>query len=190
MAAKEKELEFIEYVVKALVDNPDKVEIARSVDDRGVLLELTVDPEDMGKIIGKAGATAKSIRTLLRVLGAKDDARYNLKIVEPEGSEYVRPDDQDQAQDQGQDQDQDQAAPAEEASDEAPTTEEAPADSSSEASAQDEEAAPAEEAPAAEEAPVDEAPADEAPVAEATDTKAADIKAKAREGIEDLDTDI
>lgn len=76
---------FVEYVVKALVTNPDAVEVRRSVDDMGVLLELTVDPADMGKVIGKAGATAKSIRTLLRVLGAKSDARVNLKIVEPEG---------------------------------------------------------------------------------------------------------
>jgi predicted RNA-binding protein YlqC (UPF0109 family) len=78
---------FVEYVVKALVSNPDAVEVQRSVDEMGVLLELTVDPADMGKVIGKAGATAKSIRTLLRVLGAKHDARVNLKIVEPEGSE-------------------------------------------------------------------------------------------------------
>ncbi len=76
---------FVEYVVKALVTNPDAVQVKRSVDDMGVLLELTVDPVDMGKVIGKAGATAKSIRTLLRVLGAKSDARVNLKIVEPEG---------------------------------------------------------------------------------------------------------
>jgi predicted RNA-binding protein YlqC (UPF0109 family) len=78
---------FVEYVVKALVSNPDAVVVKRSVDDMGVLLELTVDPADMGKVIGKAGATAKSIRTLLRVLGAKNDARVNLKIVEPEGAE-------------------------------------------------------------------------------------------------------
>jgi predicted RNA-binding protein YlqC (UPF0109 family) len=76
---------FVEYVVKALVTNPDAVVVKRTVDDMGVLLELTVDPADMGKVIGKAGATAKSIRTLLRVLGAKNDARVNLKIVEPEG---------------------------------------------------------------------------------------------------------
>ena len=81
--------EFVEYVVKALVTNPDAVEVRRSVDDRGVLLELTVDPVDMGKVIGKAGATAKSIRTLLRVLGAKSDARVNLKIVEPDGGEVA-----------------------------------------------------------------------------------------------------
>lgn len=78
---------FVEYVVQAIVDNPDAVVVTRSIDDRGVLLELSVDPEDMGKIIGKAGATAKALRTLLRVLGAKSDARFNLKIVEPEGAE-------------------------------------------------------------------------------------------------------
>ena len=76
---------FVEYVVQALVTNPDAVQVKRSVDDMGILLELTVDPADMGKVIGKAGATAKSIRTLLRVLGAKSDSRVNLKIVEPEG---------------------------------------------------------------------------------------------------------
>ncbi len=81
----EQDQEFVEYVVKAIVEKPEKVKINRSVDERGVLLELEVDPEDMGKIIGKAGATAKSIRTLLRVLGAKSDARFNLKIVEPGG---------------------------------------------------------------------------------------------------------
>lgn len=79
--------EFVEYVVKALVNYPDDVQVRRSVDDMGVLLELTVNPEDMGKVIGKAGATAKSIRTLLRVLGSRNDARVNLKIIEPEGGE-------------------------------------------------------------------------------------------------------
>ena len=82
---------FVEYVVKAIVDNPDAVVVTRTVDDRGVLLELSVDPEDMGKIIGKAGATAKALRTLLRVLGAKSDARFNLKIVEPEAGESREP---------------------------------------------------------------------------------------------------
>ena len=79
--------EFVEYVVRALVSHPDDVAVRRSVDDMGVLLELSVNPEDMGKVIGKAGATAKSIRTLLRVLGSRNDARVNLKIIEPEGSE-------------------------------------------------------------------------------------------------------
>ena len=79
--------EFVEYVVRALVSHPEDVAVRRSVDDMGVLLELSVNPEDMGKVIGKAGATAKSIRTLLRVLGSRNDARVNLKIIEPEGSE-------------------------------------------------------------------------------------------------------
>jgi predicted RNA-binding protein YlqC (UPF0109 family) len=79
--------QFVEYIVKALVNHPEDVQVRRSVDDLGVLLELTVNPEDMGKVIGKAGATAKSIRTLLRVVGSREDARVNLKIVEPEGSE-------------------------------------------------------------------------------------------------------
>lgn len=80
--------EFVEYVVKALVSHPDDVAVSRSVDDMGVLLELSVNPDDMGKVIGKAGATAKSIRTLLRVLGSRNDARVNLKIIEPQGSEH------------------------------------------------------------------------------------------------------
>ena len=137
MSEVEKDQVFVDYVVKALVEKPEKVVIKRSIDDRGVLLELTVDPEDMGKIIGKAGATAKSIRTLLRVLGARDELRYNLKISEPEGSEFsARP------------------------------------KSDSDDSEDSEEPKPAED--------------------EFTqvDSKAAEIKAKAREGIEDLDTDI
>ncbi len=98
----EQDQEFVEYVVKAIVEKPDKVKINRSVDERGVLLELEVDPEDMGKIIGKAGATAKSIRTLLRVLGAKSDARFNLKIVEPGGGEVVASrEDATEAEDEG-----------------------------------------------------------------------------------------
>lgn len=83
----EKDEKFVEDVVKAIVDNPDKVKTERTIDEMGVLIKLTVDPEDMGKVIGKDGKTAKSIRTLLRVLGAKNNARVNLKIVEPEGSE-------------------------------------------------------------------------------------------------------
>ena len=82
--------EFVETVVKAIVDNPNDVKTSRSVDEMGVLIELTVNPEDMGKIIGKEGRTAKSIRTLLRVLGAKNNARVNLKIVEPEGGREMK----------------------------------------------------------------------------------------------------
>ena len=77
--------EFVEYIVKALVGEPDKVEIKRSIDEKGVLLELTVAQEDLGRVIGKRGNTAQSIRTLLRALGTKNDARYNLKIIDPEG---------------------------------------------------------------------------------------------------------
>lgn len=83
----EKDQKFVEDVVKAIVDSPDKVTTERTIDEMGVLIKLTVDPSDMGKVIGKDGKTAKSIRTLLRVLGAKNNARVNLKIVEPEGSE-------------------------------------------------------------------------------------------------------
>ncbi len=137
MSEVEKDQVFVEYVVKALVEKPDKVVIKRSIDDRGVLLELTVDPEDMGKIIGKAGATAKSIRTLLRVLGARDELRYNLKISEPEGSEFS-------------------ARPKSDSDD---------SESSEEPKQAEDEFMQ-------------------------VDTKAAEIKAKAREGIEDLDTDI
>ena len=74
--------QFIEYVVKALVGKPEAVHIDRRIDEKGVLLELTVDPEDLGRVIGKRGATAQSLRTLLRALGTKNDARYNLKIVD------------------------------------------------------------------------------------------------------------
>ncbi len=73
---------FVEFVVRSLVSNPDAVVIERRIDEKGVLLELTVDPEDLGRVIGKRGATAQSIRTLLRALGTKNDARYNLKIVD------------------------------------------------------------------------------------------------------------
>ncbi len=77
--------EFLEYVVKALVDNPNDVKIDRTVDEMGVLITMTVNPADMGKIIGRQGNTAKAIRTLLRVIGMKNNARVNLKINEPEG---------------------------------------------------------------------------------------------------------
>lgn len=80
--------QFIEYIVKSLVGNPDAVKVERTIDEKGVLLELTVDPEDLGRVIGKRGSTAQSLRALLRALGTKNDARYNLKIVDvdrPEG---------------------------------------------------------------------------------------------------------
>ena len=83
----EQDQQFLEYVVKALVDNPQDVKINRTLDEMGVLLTLTVNKDDMGKVIGRSGATAKAIRTILRVVGMKNDARVNLKIEEPEGSE-------------------------------------------------------------------------------------------------------
>lgn len=82
----ERDQEFVDFVVKALVDSPDGVKTNRTIDERGVLITLDVDPKDMGMVIGREGATAKAIRTLLRVVGAKNNARVNLKINEPEGS--------------------------------------------------------------------------------------------------------
>ncbi len=77
--------QFVEFIVKSLVGNPDAVSVERRIDEKGVLLELTVDGEDLGRVIGKRGATAQSLRTLLRALGTKNDARYNLKIVDTGG---------------------------------------------------------------------------------------------------------
>jgi len=81
----ERDQEFLEYVVKSLVDHPEVVKINRVVDEMGVLLTLDVHAEDMGKIIGRSGNTAKAVRTLLRVVGMKNNARVNLKISEPVG---------------------------------------------------------------------------------------------------------
>lgn len=80
--------DFLETVVKAIVDNPDDVIIERSVDDLGVLVKLRVNEADMSKIVGKGGQTAKALRTLLRLVGSKFDLRVNLKILEPDGSEH------------------------------------------------------------------------------------------------------
>lgn len=76
------EQQFIEYVVKQLVDEPDAVRVERIVDDKGILLKLTVAPSDLGRVIGKHGATAQSLRNLLRALGTKNDDHYNLKIID------------------------------------------------------------------------------------------------------------
>ena len=78
--------EFLEVVVKALVDHPDEVKTERKVDEMGVLLTLFINQADMGQIIGRSGRTARALRTLLRVVGAKNNARVNLKIHEPEGA--------------------------------------------------------------------------------------------------------
>ena len=80
-----KDQEFLEFVVKSIVDNPDDVKVERTVDEMGVLLTLSVNKDDMAQIIGKSGRTATAIRTLLRVVGMKNNSRVNLKINEPEG---------------------------------------------------------------------------------------------------------
>lgn len=82
--------EFLESTIKAIVDHTDEVKVTRTVDEMGVLLNLKVNPEDMGQIIGRQGSTAKAIRTLLRVIGNKHNARINLKIEEPEGGRVSR----------------------------------------------------------------------------------------------------
>ena len=82
----ENDVKFLDFIIKALVENPQDVKITRTVDEMGVLMTLDVSPADMGKIIGRSGNTAKAIRTLLRVVGMKNNARVNLKINEPEGA--------------------------------------------------------------------------------------------------------
>lgn len=83
--------EYVESMVKPIVDHPEDVVTNRTLDERGVLIQLSVNQEDMGKVIGREGRTAKSIRSLLRVFGARTDARINLKIVEPDGAEVHIP---------------------------------------------------------------------------------------------------
>lgn len=78
--------EFLEFLIKSLVDNPDDVKVERKIDERGVLLTLWVNPNDMGHVVGRQGSTAKAIRSLLRIVGIKNNARVNLKIEEPAGS--------------------------------------------------------------------------------------------------------
>ena len=82
--------EFVEYLIKQIVNKPDSVEVTRRTDEMGVLLEVKVDPEDMGLLIGRAGSTAKAIRTLARIVGMRNNARVNLKIEEPEGGRIQR----------------------------------------------------------------------------------------------------
>ena len=81
-----KDQQFLEFLVKSIVDHPDDVVVDRKVDEMGVLLTLKVNPQDMGQVVGKGGSTAQAIRSLLRIVGIKNNARVNLKIVEPEGS--------------------------------------------------------------------------------------------------------
>ena len=112
--------QFIEYIVKSLVSQPDQVRVERRIDERGVLLELYVAPDDLGRVIGRNGGTAKSVRTLLRALGVKNDARYNLKIIDTNGVHDPQPaqtteqpvaSDQAQASDSAQSQPTDSSQP-------------------------------------------------------------------------------
>jgi len=91
-----KDAEFVEYVVKSIVDHPEEVKAERRVDEMGVLVTLHVHPEDMGMVIGRDGSTAKALRTLLRVVGARNNARVNLKISEPEGGKRARKEDRNE----------------------------------------------------------------------------------------------
>jgi predicted RNA-binding protein YlqC (UPF0109 family) len=85
MAVKNKDQDFVEFIVKGIVNNPEDVKVDRKVDEMGVLITLRVNPEDMGALIGREGSTARAIRTLTRIVGLKNNARVNLKIEEPEG---------------------------------------------------------------------------------------------------------
>lgn len=89
MASKGADHEFLEYLVKSIVDHPDDVKVDRKVDEMGVLLTLKVNAQDMGQVVGRQGSTAKAVRSLLRIVGIKNNARVNLKIEEPEGSTRV-----------------------------------------------------------------------------------------------------
>ena len=107
--------QFVEYIVKSLVGNPDAVSIERTIDEKGVLLQLTVDPEDLGRVIGKRGAGAQALRTLLRALGTKNDARYNLKIVDVNGGDRPSHYDRDHVhEDSPKDQSKENSVPEEE----------------------------------------------------------------------------
>jgi len=90
MAKVPSDQEFLEYVIKALVDNSEDVKIERKVDEMGVLLSLKINPEDMGQIIGREGNTIRAIRNLMRIIGLKNHARVNLRIIEPEGGRVTR----------------------------------------------------------------------------------------------------
>jgi len=89
--AEAKDIEFLEFIVKTLVDHPDDVKVDRKVDEMGVLLTVKVNPEDMGQLIGRQGSTARAIRNLVRIIGLKNHARVNLKIEEPEGGSRRKP---------------------------------------------------------------------------------------------------
>lgn len=123
--------QFVEYIVKSVVGNPDAVQITRTVDERGVLLELTVDANDLGRVIGKRGSGAQALRTLLRALGTKNDARYNLKIVD--NGEAPAPREESSASVEREDTDTKEVADVSEDTDVPEEQEDAPAEESSRA---------------------------------------------------------
>jgi predicted RNA-binding protein YlqC (UPF0109 family) len=162
------DLQVIEYIVKSLVGNPDAVKIERTIDEKGVLLEITVDPEDLGRVIGKRGATAQSLRTLLRALGTKNDARYNLKIIDVGGPRPPRQDSTDNNQ------------PADQPDDNTPQ-DDAPAEPPAE-----EPAAEPEAAAAAQDTSADDA-VDDARAEEVTSDVPSDVVSRTRAELADLD---
>lgn len=99
----EQDQEFVEHLVKAIVNHPDDVRTERTVDERGVLITLHINPEDMGYVIGRQGQTARAVRTLLKIVGAKNNARVNLKIYEPEGAREARSARMEQGSDEEED---------------------------------------------------------------------------------------
>jgi predicted RNA-binding protein YlqC (UPF0109 family) len=123
--------QFVEYIVKSVVGNPDAVQVTRTVDERGVLLELTVDANDLGRVIGKRGSGAQALRTLLRALGTKNDARYNLKIVD--NGEAPAPREESSAPAETQETDVEEASEVSDEADADEEQEEAPAEESSRA---------------------------------------------------------
>ncbi len=82
--------DFVEFIIKSIVNNPDKVQVTRTVDELGVLLSVKVDKDDMGLLIGRSGSTAKAVRTLARIVGMRNNARVNLRIEEPEGGRMMK----------------------------------------------------------------------------------------------------
>jgi uncharacterized protein len=177
--------QFIEYVVKSLVGKPDEVKIERRIDEKGVLLELTVDPEDLGRVIGKRGATAQSLRTLLRALGTKNDARYNLKIIDNGPLDKGHRND-DGASSSRDDNNNDSGKPAGDSSG-SPRDDVGGDDDTADVQAEEpatEDAQPEPEATPAPETP-DEAP--EQPVASSDADQASDRLAQTRQELADLD---
>lgn len=181
--------QFIEYVVKSLVGKPDAVHIDRRIDEKGVLLELTVDPEDLGRVIGKRGATAQSLRTLLRALGTKNDARYNLKIIDNGPLDRGPARDNNPAPAKDQPADDDGTKADDKAVDETPDADSKDEPEESESTEEPDKAQP-EEPAASEPASAEQEPekAEPEPDSSASDEdQASDRLAKAREELADLD---